>query len=300
MNTHPLMLGIVGDSATGRVTLTSGIVRVLGRKGVTPLCLDDYHRYSRSERAAQGLTPLDPTTNNLELMTRHLSLLRRGENITKPIYDHRSGAMRGPELVRATSLVIAYGLLPLSTPELAGLFDFTAYLDPAPDLQRHWKIQRDVARRGYTPEQVLAEREARERDAARYLKPQRQSADMVVRFFPPPGVAAAQADPHHLSVEVTLRHRPGQVTLLTSLTKLGQKSPASSKYVEVQTDFVDEDGRTSDRLVYHSTSARWFEHPQLDMLGNFPSEHGLIHSDSLALVQLLMIQVLEQIRRNPF
>jgi phosphoribulokinase len=292
------MLGVIGDSATGRVTLTSGIVRVLGGKGVTPLCLDDYHRYSRSERAVQGLTPLDPTANNLELMTHHLRLLREGERITKPIYDHRTGAMRGPELVLATNLVIAYGLLPLATPELVELFDFTVYLDPAPDLQRHWKIQRDVARRGYTPEQVLAQREAREHDAERYLKPQRQSADMVVRFFPPPGVAATQADPHHLSVEVLLRLQPGRAPLPALLAELGQEAPPSSECFEMQTDFVDADGRRSDRLLYHSTTARWLDHPQLDLLGNFPSEYGLIHSDSLALVQLLIIQVLERIQRD--
>ena len=48
------MLGIVGDSATGKTTLTHGVARILGQHGVTPVCLDDYQRFSRTERLARG------------------------------------------------------------------------------------------------------------------------------------------------------------------------------------------------------------------------------------------------------
>ena len=47
--TEPLMLGLVGASAAGKATLVRGVVRLLGQHGVTPLCLDDYHRYARAD-----------------------------------------------------------------------------------------------------------------------------------------------------------------------------------------------------------------------------------------------------------
>ena len=36
-----IMLGVVGDSAAGKTTLTRGLVRVLGEDNVTHVCVDD-------------------------------------------------------------------------------------------------------------------------------------------------------------------------------------------------------------------------------------------------------------------
>ena len=41
---RPIILGIVGDSAAGKTTLTRGIAQILGEDQVTTLCTDDYHR----------------------------------------------------------------------------------------------------------------------------------------------------------------------------------------------------------------------------------------------------------------
>ncbi len=41
---RPIILGIVGDSATGKTTLSQGIVKILGTENVSVLCTDDYHR----------------------------------------------------------------------------------------------------------------------------------------------------------------------------------------------------------------------------------------------------------------
>ena len=42
---HPIILGIVGDSAAGKTTLTSGIAQILGPDRVATICTDDYHKY---------------------------------------------------------------------------------------------------------------------------------------------------------------------------------------------------------------------------------------------------------------
>ncbi len=54
------ILGIVGESAAGKTTLANGIAAILGQKRVTIICSDDYHRYSRDERAENGLSAPDP------------------------------------------------------------------------------------------------------------------------------------------------------------------------------------------------------------------------------------------------
>ena len=57
---RPTILGVVGDSAAGKTTLTRGLVRILGEDKVTHVCTDDYHRYDRKQRAERNITPLDP------------------------------------------------------------------------------------------------------------------------------------------------------------------------------------------------------------------------------------------------
>ena len=50
MPSRPIILGIVGDSAAGKTTLTRGIAQILGEDQVTAICTDDYHRYDRQQR----------------------------------------------------------------------------------------------------------------------------------------------------------------------------------------------------------------------------------------------------------
>ena len=73
---RPVMLGIVGDSGSGKTTITRGLVRVLGEDQVTHFCTDDYHRYDRRQRAERNITPLDPDCNHLDILAQHLAHLR--------------------------------------------------------------------------------------------------------------------------------------------------------------------------------------------------------------------------------
>ena len=57
---RPIILGVVGDSAAGKTTITRGLVRILGEDQVTHVGPDDYHRYDRKQRAERGITPLHP------------------------------------------------------------------------------------------------------------------------------------------------------------------------------------------------------------------------------------------------
>jgi phosphoribulokinase len=61
MTSRPIILGIVGDSAAGKTTLTRGIAQVLGTDQVTVICTDDYHRYDRKQRAEWEFQRCTPT-----------------------------------------------------------------------------------------------------------------------------------------------------------------------------------------------------------------------------------------------
>ncbi len=200
---RPIILGIVGDSAAGKTTLTRGIAQVLGPENVTVICTDDYHRYDRQQRAEIGITALHPDCNHLDIMQQHLSLLRTGQPILKPVYSHKTGTFEPPQYIRPTKFVIIEGLLGYSTRVAREAYDVKVYLAPPEPLRAQWKVKRDTQKRGYTPEQVLAELEKREPDSESFIRPQRQWSDIVVSFYP----AGDDADDSngHLNVRLVLR-----------------------------------------------------------------------------------------------
>ncbi|MBD2292778.1 phosphoribulokinase [Anabaena sphaerica FACHB-251] len=182
---RPIILGIVGDSAAGKTTLTRGIAQVLGPENVTLICTDDYHRYDRTQRAEIGITALHPDCNHLDIMQQHLSLLRTGQPILKPVYSHKTGTFEAPTYIKPNKFVIIEGLLGYSTRAARDAYDVKVYLAPPEPLRATWKVKRDTQKRGYSEEQVLAELEKREPDSENFIRPQRQWSDIVVSFYPP-------------------------------------------------------------------------------------------------------------------
>ena len=185
MNDRPIILGIVGDSAAGKTTLTKGIAQVLGEDNVTVICTDDYHRYDRAQRAEIGISALHPDCNYLDIIEQHLALLREGQAILKPIYNHSTGTFDPPEYIQPRKYVIIEGLLGYSTRKMLNSYDVKTYLAPPESLRAAWKIKRDTRKRGYTEEQVLAQLRQREPDSEAFIRPQRKWADMIVTFYPP-------------------------------------------------------------------------------------------------------------------
>lgn len=185
MAQRPIILGIVGDSAAGKTTLTRGIAQVLGEENVTVICTDDYHRYDRKQRAELGITALHPDCNYLDIVQQHLTLLRTGQPILKPVYNHSTGTFDPPEYVKPNKYVIVEGLLGYFTRGMRDSYDVKVYLAPPEHLRALWKIKRDTRKRGYTEEQVREELKKREPDSEAFIRPQRQWADVVVTFYPP-------------------------------------------------------------------------------------------------------------------
>ena len=236
---RPVILGLVGDSASGKTTMTNGIARILGEDRVAAIRTDDYHIYSRAERRENGLSALDPKANYMDILEQHLELLNQGRPILKPVYHHNTGDLAPAEYVAPRPFIIVEGLLGYASREMRDCFDVKVFLEPEEDLRVAWKIRRDTAERGYTREQVLASLKKREADSREHIQPQRAFADIVVQFRRPEGQAdeqGAHLDVHHL-LRPTLPH-PN----LAPLVDAGAKN-------EISLDLTrDEDGKPVDVL----------------------------------------------------
>lgn len=173
-------IGVAGDSGSGKTTFTQGVRDIFGADLVSTITLDDYHRLDRKEREREGVTPLDPAANRLDLLEEHLDLLRRGVPVEKPVYDHATGTFGPPVLFRPTKILILEGLHTLFTRRLRDSMDFALFVDPDREVKYEWKLRRDMAGRGYAPDAIRREIARREPDYERYILPQKECADAVI------------------------------------------------------------------------------------------------------------------------
>ena len=288
---RPIMIAIAGDSASGKTTLTQGIVEALGSDRITAICADDYHRYDRVERKGLSFTPLHPACNYVDVMEQHLQLLALGQSVLKPVYNHGTGTLDRPVLVEPSEFVIVEGLLPLHTRLSRACFDVAVYLDPPELIRRRWKVKRDVSKRGYNEDEVAAELARREPESAAYIRPQRAHADIVVRFAPIEERGETPDDP--LSAYVMLRPTIAHPDLSGVISEDTRKA-AHLKLLR------DEDGKPVDALHVHAYAERTLRHQvqralwrELHEAEPLPSGLGRLgsegRSEPLAVVQLLLL-----------
>merc|ERR1711918_69648 len=95
-----------------------------------------------------------------------------------------NGTLDTPETVEPTPIVIIEGLHPFVDERVRKLLDFSIYLDISDDIKFAWKIQRDMAQRGWTKEQVLESIEQRKPDFSAYVEPQMKDSDVVLSVLP--------------------------------------------------------------------------------------------------------------------
>ncbi len=285
---RPVILGVVGDSAAGKTTITRGLVRLLGEENVTHVCTDDYHRYDRRQRAERAITPLHPDCNYLDIIAQDLLHLRRGDAILKPVYQHHDGTFGPPVYVRPERFTVVEGLLGYYLPEMRDAYDVRIFLNPPEDLRRRWKVQRDCSRRGYTTDQVLSELDRREPDSAEFIRPQRRFADMVIRFVESaPEIGAGQA---HLDAEITLCEGLPHPDLSPLAAVGGLPSPAASggsQILHIPGSLEPERAAAVEEAIWGRM--HFATHLRSRRLGEFTVGTELRRSESLAIVQLLIL-----------
>ncbi|MGF1537868.1 MAG: phosphoribulokinase [Elainellaceae cyanobacterium] len=179
-----VLIGVAGDSGCGKSTFLRRLSDLFGEEFMTVICLDDYHSLDRKGRKKAGVTALNPKANNFDLMYEQVKAIKAGNAIDKPIYNHETGELDPPERVEPNHIVVIEGLHPMYDERVRGLLDFSVYLDISDEVKVAWKIQRDMAERGHTYEDVIASINARRPDFEAYIDVQKQYADVVIQVLP--------------------------------------------------------------------------------------------------------------------
>ena len=283
---RPIILGIVGDSAAGKTTISKGLVEILGEDNVTHIGTDDYHRYDRQERKEHDITPLNPECNFIDIMGQHIRHVRDGEPILKPVYQHDDGTFGRPEYVVPKRFAVIEGLLGYHTDELREAHDVRVFLAPPEELRREWKIKRDTSKRGYDEEQVLAELDKREPDSAAFIRPQRRHADIIISFQPGDddekldAVLTLSEDLVHPDLSILLEHGADDGITIEEEREGWQR-------LFIPGDLEPERGAAIEEAIW--TEMHFAQQLRTERLGEFTVGDETHRSESLAIVQVLIL-----------
>lgn len=125
-----VVIGLAADSGCGKSTFMRRLTSVFGGAAEPPrggnpdsntlisdtttvICLDDYHSLDRTGRKEKGVTALDPRANNFDLMYEQVKALKEGKAVDKPIYNHVTGLLDPPELIKPPKILVIEGLHPM-------------------------------------------------------------------------------------------------------------------------------------------------------------------------------------------
>src|SRR3989344_4037143 len=179
-----LNLGIAGDSGSGKNWTTNLIRDVAGEKNITLLEGDDLHRWERGDKNWKVITHLNPKGNSLNLGLEHLHMIKEDKMIFRKQYDHATGRFTESRKVFPSKFVIISGLHTFYLSRMRQLLDVKIFMDPGEQLRMHWKIIRDIKERSHKKWHVVKQLEKRSIDSKKYIKPQKNFADISIRYEP--------------------------------------------------------------------------------------------------------------------
>ena len=166
------------------------------------------------------------------------------------------------------------------------------------DLRRAWKIKRDCTKRNYTPDEVIADMQRREPDSKEFIEPQREYADIVVRFVPPGG--NLDSDPTKYNVRLVLRPTLPHPYLaeIAAETRTPRYEPIRFHLARDRgkpVDVLEIDGQVPPEVSAAAEEIIWdkMAHPDGELnreaIGVFVDANQEKRSESLALTQLLIV-----------
>lgn len=207
LSRKPFLIGIAGDSGAGKDTLANAITGVFGSHSVTHISGDGYRLWDRQKPMWQVMTHLNPRANAIAQFAYDVQALANGKCIAVRHYDHTSGRMSNPHQVESNHFIVVSGLHALYPLPLREILGLKIYLDMDDRLRRHFKMQRDTQNRGHSLEEAETMLARREPDAAMFIRPQSQFADLTFSLQPiHPETPLSDGEAIRLKLVVHARH----------------------------------------------------------------------------------------------
>lgn len=179
-----LIIGIAGGSGSGKTTVVRKIQEALQGK-VVVIPQDSYYKDSSHlpPEERQKLNFDHPSAIDFDLLTEHISKIKRGEAIEQPVYSYITCSRSKTETVHVepADVIIIEGILIFCCPELMDQMDIKVFVDADDDDRLMRIIARDILERGKTVDQVIERYTKTVKPMyLQFISPSKRYADVIV------------------------------------------------------------------------------------------------------------------------
>ncbi len=145
------LIGIAGGSGSGKTRLARELRDALGRDRASIVPFDAYYKDLRDlpleDRHAVNFD--HPDSLDADLFGYQLDGLVEGLDVAIPVYDFEQHRRKDDlQIIQATEIVIAEGILLFAFPQLAERFEMKIFRDCSEELRFARRLDRDVNERG--------------------------------------------------------------------------------------------------------------------------------------------------------
>jgi uridine kinase len=183
-SSKPFVIGVAGGSGSGKSTVTRQVLASIGPEMAAVVMQDDYYLDQTHIAAAdRHKTNYDhPDAFDWPLMMRHVQALRRGEAIEMPVYDFSlHNRSSNTVTVKPAPVIVIEGLFALYDAELRTMMSLKIFVDTAPDVRFIRRLQRDIAERGRSTENVISQYLETVRPMHKqFIEPTKREADVIL------------------------------------------------------------------------------------------------------------------------
>jgi len=182
--TGPVIVGIIGGSGSGKSWLAQKLVEKLGVDRAATVCQDSFYKdlshLTPADRAAVNFD--HPNALDWAAFRKCLTHIASGRIARVPVYNFATHTReRDEQIIARREFMIVEGLWLLHRPALRRFFQLSVFIDAGNELCLQRRVNRDVAERGRSSEEVNAWFNERVLPMQkRFVDPQAWAANFVI------------------------------------------------------------------------------------------------------------------------
>lgn len=202
---EPVIVEIAGGSASGKTSAVAAKLKEMFEEEAVIFSMDDYYRGKTfmEEEAQKGnmLNWDQPEALNLPLLREHLSELKSGKLIQKPIYSFKTGEPTAIEELQPRRVIIIEGLFAIDE-MIKDKGDVKAFIDIGTHGRILRRLLRDIERTGQRPVDILDYfAEVVEPMHEKYIESTKRNADIIISNEYRPKVEAEHSGLHEVQLK---------------------------------------------------------------------------------------------------
>jgi len=180
----PIIIGIGGGTGSGKTTVAKGVLKHFPQASVVIVHHDSYYvdRSPLPPKERERINYDHPDSFDNTLLIEHLSNLKSGKPIEKPIYDFETHTRLLETItVRPARIILLEGILVLAETDLRELMDIRLFVDTDADERFIRRLKRDIGQRGRNVDQVIQQYLATVRPMhLQFVEPSKRYADVII------------------------------------------------------------------------------------------------------------------------